>query len=90
MNTYELVLLLNEEKELPNIEQLIITNGGTIEKKEEWGNKRLAYPIKKATSANYYLWTLKLKSGSVQKIRQSLNYNTHIIRFLLLKVEQDK
>ena len=48
---YELTVLLHPdleidlEKPLKKVEKIITDNGGKITKKDEWGKKRLAYPI---------------------------------------------
>lgn len=55
MNKYELALVLNptldEEartEAFNKVQDLITRFGGTIEKVDDWGKKRLAYEIKKS------------------------------------------
>ena len=85
MHTYEFTFLVNKDDVLKKIEETISSFGGTVTKKDDWGVKTLAYPIKKITSAHYYLWTLQLSAVSSQKLRLNLNFNEDVIRFLLLR-----
>jgi small subunit ribosomal protein S6 len=88
MHTYEFTFLVNKDDELKKLEELITSLAGTVEKKEDWGVKALAYPIKKIGSAHYYLWTIKLGNAASQKLRLTLNFNENIIRFLLLRLDK--
>lgn len=87
MQTYELTFLVNKDDQVKKLEDLIESLNGKITKKDDWGVKTLAYPIKKITSAHYYNWTLEMSGPSTQKLRTTLNFNDDMIRFLLLKVE---
>ena len=60
MNKYELALVLNptldEEartEAFNKVQDLITRFGGTIEKVDDWGKKRLAYEIKKVNEGFY-------------------------------------
>jgi len=66
MNRYETILIvdctLEEEAQKNVVEKLIkqITDGGCeIEKVDEWGKKRLAYPIDYKTDGYYVMVTFK-------------------------------
>ena len=55
MNKYELALVLNPELDeearteaFNKVQELIARFGGTIEKVDDWGKRRLAYEIKKS------------------------------------------
>ncbi len=86
MFQYELTLLLKNEEDLKTIQELITSVKGKIQKEEKWGKKMLAYSIKKNNSAIFYLLHLDLADQSVNDMRQKLNFDDKIIRFLLLKV----
>ena len=48
---------LNEEETKQVVERFtgLISENGEIEKVDEWGKRRLAYPIQKLTEGNYVL-----------------------------------
>ncbi|MCX8081848.1 MAG: 30S ribosomal protein S6 [bacterium] len=73
------------EKEISFIEGQISSNGGEIVKKELWGKKYLAYPIKKETEAFYYIVYFKTSPGSISSISEGLRRRENIIRYLFLQ-----
>lgn len=88
MTQYELTFLLNEETELAAVKKLISSLEGTIKKEDAWGEKRLAYPIKKAKTASFYNWQFSLNAVKLPELKRKLNFNEKMIRYLLLKVEE--
>lgn len=81
---YELTFLLNEEKELTSIKELLKSLGAKLLEEAAWGKKSLVYPIKKHTSASFYHWKIDIEKKQVSELRKKLNYNEKLIRFLLL------
>ena len=61
MNKYETIIILNSNLEEEATKSVItkvtdlIANHGTVESTEEWGKKKLAYPIKKQNEGYYVL-----------------------------------
>jgi len=86
---YELILLLEKEEDLKKVEEIITQNGGKIENKEKWGERLLAYPIKKKNKAIYFIITLTLDKKNVLPFKRKLDFNENIIRYLLL-VKKEK
>jgi small subunit ribosomal protein S6 len=84
---YEFTFLLNEEKELPVIKELITSVGGSVTEEQTWGKKSLIYPIKKHYSAVFYNWKIKMDKKQMAELNKKLNYNEKIIRHLLLIAE---
>ncbi|MFH0979443.1 MAG: 30S ribosomal protein S6 [Candidatus Roizmanbacteria bacterium] len=80
---YELTFLLKEEAELINIKDLV-QSFGKITKEEKWGEKTLAYPIKKNNRAYFYNLSLDLDKEKTVGLRKKLNFNEKLIRYLLL------
>lgn len=81
---YELVLLLNQEAELEQIKSLITTLKGKIEKEEKWGEKTLAYPIKKNHRALFFDLFIDIDEKQTSELRKKLNFSEKLLRFLLL------
>jgi small subunit ribosomal protein S6 len=86
---YELILLLEKEEDLKKVEETISQNGGKIENKEKWGERLLAYPIKKKNKAIYFIITLTMDKKNVLPFKRKLDFNEKIIRYLLL-VKKEK
>ncbi|PIV09007.1 30S ribosomal protein S6 [Candidatus Roizmanbacteria bacterium CG02_land_8_20_14_3_00_36_15] len=85
--TYEFTFLLNEEEELKKIKELITSLNGKINQEESWGKKTLAFPIKKNRSASFYQWIIELAKPQIKEFKEKLNFNTKIIRYLILTHE---
>jgi small subunit ribosomal protein S6 len=90
---YELTVLLHPDleidlaKPLAKVEKIISDNGGVIAKKDEWGKKRLAYPIVKQDFAVYVYYEVAVAPQSANKIQNLLNITDEVVRYLM--VEKD-
>lgn len=91
MKQYELVVLLHPDLEIDvdtpisKIEKLIDGVDGKVTKRDNWGKKRLAYPVKKNQFGIYVYFELDLKPESVRQLEASLLITEEVIRFLLVK-----
>ena len=93
MKEYELVVLYHPDLEVDikpatkKVAGIIEGAGGKILAVDEWGRRKLAYPIKKETHAIYSVYTLELPSTAPQAINDTLNITSEVLRFLLVKVD---
>lgn len=94
-NHYESVIIYNAALEdeqikaaIARTEEAIVTNGGEITDKEEWGRKRLAYIIQKAKSGYYLVVRFKAPPESIAKIERFYFLEETIIRYLTVKLDQ--
>ena len=91
MAQYELAILydpgleIDLEKATSRIEKIVAENKGKIVKTDNWGVRKLAYPIKKHESAIYVFYTLELEPTSIQKLESTLHITDEVIRFMLTK-----
>ncbi len=95
MNTYETVFIvtpvLSEAQVLEvadKFQGVIAENGGQITTKENWGLKKLAYPIQKKTTGFYYLIEFTAEGDIIEKLETQYRRDERVIRFLTFK--QDK
>lgn len=91
MNSYELTVILHPDLEIDvdapvaRVEQLIKDAGGSITKRDNWGKKRLAYPVKKQQFGMYVFFEVELPSEGVRQLESQLLITEEIIRFLIVK-----
>ncbi len=90
MTKYELTLLLKKSEEVDLIKQLLTSNGVNIIKEEKWGEKTLAYPIKKNRTAFFYNFLIEIPKEKVNNLKRKLNFEEKILRYLLLVTEDKK
>ncbi len=95
MNKYELMYVIdtgleeNARKELiEKTSALIAANGGTVEKVEEWGKRRLAYAINYKTEGYYVLVNFSAGSEVPQEIQRVLQISEDVLRYLVVKLEE--
>lgn len=92
MPNYELVYIVNPkvtEDELPNILEkvgdILKKSGGNIIETNQWGKRKLAYPIKKYNEGNYILTKFEMGSATVKSIESSLKLADDILRYLVIR-----
>ena len=91
MNQYEVAVLFDPHleidlsKPMAKIEKIISENKGKINKTDNWGKKKLAYPIKKQEHAGYVFYTVELPAENVAHVEATLNITDEIIRYLITK-----
>ncbi|MFH1745042.1 MAG: 30S ribosomal protein S6 [bacterium] len=88
---YELLYIIpnkyTEEELKPmiaKIHKMITDCGGEITFSEEWGNKKLAYTIKKFTNGYYNLVEFNLAGDKISKIDRDLRMSGEIIRHMIV------
>jgi len=67
---------------------IITENGGEIVNEEDWGLRKLAYPIQKKSTGFYHLFEFKAEPELIEKLELQYRRDERIIRFLTFK--QDK
>ena len=82
---YDPDLEIDLEKTSAKIEKIFTGNGGKIVNVDNWGKRKLAYPIKKHEHAVYVFYTLNLPTENVRKVENTLNITDEVIRFLITR-----
>ena len=94
MKQYELTVLIHPDLEadldtpLAKVRDIITTAGGKIIKEDNWGKKKLAYPIKREDFAVYVYMDVELPADAPLKISNTLNITDEVIRYLLVTVDE--
>jgi small subunit ribosomal protein S6 len=92
MSSYELVLIISPElvdDEMPDfitkLSELVDKVGGSVDEVNQWGRRKLAYPIKRSTEGNYVLAKVKMKPALTKELEASLRLSGKILRHLLIR-----
>ena len=95
LNHYETVFIATpvlsdiQTKELFGKFQGVITeNGGQIVSSEDWGLRKLAYPIQKKTTGFYYLIEFEGEGDLVEKLETQYRRDERVIRFLTFRMDK--
>ncbi len=92
MNKYELAVVLkpslDEEAlkaEFESIKEMIERFGGTIEKVDDWGKRRLAYEIQKVNEGFYSFITFDSNSDTPNEIESRMRIKENVLRYLVVR-----
>ena len=93
---YESAVLINAALDdqqidsiLTRIKDLITNNGGEIRELDNWGRKRLAYPVDKSKIGYYGIFRFEAPSDIVAKLERTYTLDEQILRFVTLKLSND-
>lgn len=95
MRDYEMMIiidptLVDERNIAVNVDkllQVVPNEGGSLEKVDIWGKRRLAYDINKRSEGIYVVVTMKATPATAQELDRQLTLNEAILRTKLLRVE---
>ena len=92
MRHYEVMVILDPELEektvQPSLEtflNVVRSDGGTVEKVEIWGRRRLAYEINKKSDGIYVVIDLDCESATVDELDRQLTLNEAVLRTKVLR-----
>ena len=69
------------------VTQLITRHGGAVTNQENWGLRRLAYPIQKFREGSYILAEFASEPASTKELEAALTASGEVLRYLLVKKE---
>lgn len=95
MNKYELGVIvradLDDETfqlEMGRVKGLVERFGGTIDKVDEWGRRRLSYPIEKRTEGVYTFITFSSEGPTPHEVEARLRLMENVMRFLIVRKDE--
>jgi len=95
MQQYEIVIVLTPllsveiAKEAIAKYSKVLTDGGAeIVQEDNWGLKKLAYPIQKKTTGYYHLTEFKAPGELINKLEVELRRDERVLRFLTISLDK--
>lgn len=95
LNQYETVFIvtpvLSEEQMKETVQKFrkyLKDNGAEMVHEEDWGLKKLAYPIQKKSTGFYHLFEYKLEGNEIDKLEVTFKRDERILRFLTVKLDK--
>ncbi len=95
LNHYETVFIVTPvlseiqmKETVKKIIDLITDNGGEIVHEDNWGLRKLAYPIQKKTTGFYYLLEFKANPDFIKNLEIQFKRDERIIRFLSFRMDK--
>ncbi len=94
---YELVMILSPEateseaaETVKRISDIISEGGGSISQQENWGIRRLAYPIQRFVEGNYFLTQCQMEAQAASDLDRTLNAAQDVMRHLVFRLEKSE
>jgi len=91
---YELMVILDPDLEertiAPSLDQflsVVRSGGGSVEKVDIWGRRRLAYEIDKRVEGIYAVVDVQAEPATVQELDRQLNLNESVLRTKVIRPE---
>ncbi len=95
MYQYETVFILTPVLSEPQVKEavkkfrdIITGSGGDLIHEEDWGMKKLAYPINKKSTGFYHLFEFKSNPDFIDKMETEYRRDEKIIRFMTVKLDK--
>ena len=92
MRHYEMMIILDpalEERTIqPSLDQflqVVKSAGGTVDKVDIWGKRRLAYDIRKKSEGFYTVVDLTSEPETVKELDRQLNLNEAVLRTKIVR-----
>ncbi|MBI5300600.1 MAG: 30S ribosomal protein S6 [Chloroflexi bacterium] len=69
------------------VDKFITGNGGEIIRRDDWGKRRLAFPISKFNEGFYAVLQFNFPAPSVRDLERALQLTEEVLRYLVVRVE---
>lgn len=93
---YETVVILRPDLDdadtrdnIERLEAIIAENDCTMLIKDEWGKRKLAYPIANHLKGHYVLFNFLASATVLTEVERRIRINDKIIRFMTVKLDED-
>jgi small subunit ribosomal protein S6 len=97
MRAYELMVIIDPEVEERTVEasldkflNVVRTDGGSVDKVDIWGRRRLAYDIKKKSEGIYAVVNFTATPATAAELDRQLGLNETILRTKIIRPEEQK
>jgi small subunit ribosomal protein S6 len=95
MRIYEELFIVKPDAPEEEIDQFIeqmkgvvAAAGGSVDKAEKWGKRRLAYRVDKYREGVYVLFQFNAAPETVKEFERRLRVSDHVIKFLTVRIDQ--
>lgn len=93
MRKYEVVIIIKPSDEevtnatIAKFENIIKNTGGTIDKVDRWGKKRLAYEVKDFMEGYYTLVNFTAEPATVFELERVLKITDEVLKHMVIKLD---
>ena len=95
LNHYEAAFILTPvlsdaqmKEAVEKFKNLLIENGGAIVNEEEWGLRKLAYPIQGKSTGFYAILQFDVEPSVIETLETAFRRDERVIRFLTFRLDK--
>jgi small subunit ribosomal protein S6 len=95
MRIYENLFIVRPDATEEEIDHLVdqmsksvTATGGTIDKVDKWGKRRLAYRVEKHREGSYVLMQFTAEAATVKEFERRLRVQDSVIKFLTVRIDE--
>jgi small subunit ribosomal protein S6 len=70
------------------VEEVVKNGGGTVEKVDKWGVRKLAYRVKKQSEGFYILIQFTAEGETVKEIERRMRVEEYLIKFISVRIDE--
>ena len=93
MRKYELVCIIQPDLDenafngvIDRLKGWVSESGGSVDKVDVWGRRKLAYPIRKQRDGQYVLLNVSLNPSATTELERNLRFQEAVLRHMLSAV----
>jgi len=94
MNQYEVMYVIDTTLDdqaraalINRFSELVVANGGQVDRIDEWGKRRLAYAINYKTEGYYVLMYITAPAELPRELERNFQINENVLRSLVIRFE---
>lgn len=73
---------------IEQMKSVVTGSGGSVDKAEKWGKRRLAYKVDKYREGAYVLFQFNAQPETVKEFERRLRVSDMVIKFLTVRIDQ--
>ena len=94
MRKYEIMYILNSSLEeearqelMETLHNIIVNDGGTVDKVDDWGMKEFAYRIEDMTKGYYVVINVTAEPDAVKEFDRICRINANVVRTMIVNLD---
>lgn len=70
------------------VKEIITSAGGTIEKEEKWGTRKLAYRVQKYAEGIFILLQFSAEPSTIHELERRMRVQDMVIKFITVRIDE--
>jgi small subunit ribosomal protein S6 len=76
------------EASIDQIRQIVTASGGSVDKVDKWGVRKLAYRLRKQSEGFYVLLVFSAQPEAVKEIERRLRVSDNVLKYLTVRIDE--